>query len=313
MSYPSSNDCKASTKHCQASSIVLTSSSKGATLTSEIKGSVPGRAPGGWRRLKALRASEERPMDWLWQNLFSTLVWEILLVIGGATVLGYLKRNAPDQAPTIAYSVFGATCVAILLFTFTGRGLLSRRPPEVTAENLEENIRKWAENNGLSIAKVSSTVTGQNVYFGFVITLPSRNQIMVFRGKEKSTFIQMQSPLVLSQEHLTMLNKLSKEQADDAIEEVTLEMNRARIGFIMAMQTALIPPMIGGTAPTTKPSMFGQTIIVSKTLAMTEANEVNLLDKLNQIDSEVGIVRGITDLTLKRYSRMQQIDHAVQH
>jgi len=88
-------------------------------------------------------------MDWLWHNLFSTFIWEMILVIGGAAALGYLKRKVPDHAPTIAYGVFGATCVAILLFTITGRGLLSKRLPEITAENLEENIKTWTENNGL--------------------------------------------------------------------------------------------------------------------------------------------------------------------
>lgn len=242
-------------------------------------------------------------MDWLWQNLFSTFTWEIILVLGGATVLGYAKSKLPDKAPTIAYGIFGATCVAILLFTITGRGLVSKRPPEVTAENIEDNIKKWTEDNGLSIAKVSSVMTGQNVYFGFVITLANGNPVAVFRGKEKSTFLQIQCPLVLSPEHLAMLNKLNKEQADDVIEEVTLEMNRARIGF--TMQTALATQMMGGPTSNTKPPLFGQTIIVQKTLAITDANEVTFTTKLNEIDSEVGVVRGITDLTLKRYSRMQ--------
>src|SRR5579859_886880 len=223
--------------------------------------------------------------NWLWQNLFSNVVWEILLVIGGATLLGYVKSKVPDHAPTIAYAVFGATCVAILLFTITGRGIISKRPPEVTAENIEENIKKWTENNGLSIAKVSSSVlAGQNADFGFMVTLDSKNQILVFRGKEKSSFIQIQSQLMLSPEHLAILNKLTKEQADDAIEEVTLEMNRARIGYIMQM--ALAPPMMSGPTATTKAPMFGQTILVTKPLAMTAANEVTFMENLNQIDSE---------------------------
>ena len=242
-------------------------------------------------------------MDWLWQALVSSLTWEIILVLGGAALLGYLKRKVPENAATIAYGVFGATCVAILLFTITGHSLLSKRPAEVTAENLEENVKKWAENSGLSVAKIPASAAGQEVYFGFLITLNSKNQIGVFRGKEKPGFIQIQCPLVLSPEHLTMLNTLSKEQADDAIEEVTLEMNRARIGFIM--QTQSMPLTTGGQMATTRPTTFGQTILLTKPLAITEANEVSFLDRLDGIDSDIGIVRGITDLTLKRYSRMQ--------
>jgi hypothetical protein len=101
-----------------------------------------------------------------------------------------------------------------------------------------------------------------------------------------------------------MLNKLSKEEADDAIEEITLEMNRARIGFIM--QTQSMPLVRAGQTATTRPTTFGQAILVTKPLAITEANDVSFLDHLNEIDSDVGIVRGITDLTLKRYSRIQR-------
>jgi len=81
-------------------------------------------------------------------------------------------------------------------------------------------------------------------------------------------------------------------------------MNRARIGFIM--QTASARSVVGGRTATTRPPTFGQTILVTKPLAIAEANEVNFVGHLDGIDSDIGIVRGITDLTLKRYSRLQQ-------
>ena len=242
-------------------------------------------------------------MDWLIQNLFSALVWEILLLLGVGAALGYLRAKWPTIAIPVLYGVAGAACVGILVFTFTGRGLVSKRSADVSPEHLEESIRKWADSAGLSVAKMPSVP--QDVYFGLVVTLADGNPISVFRGKEKSNFIQMQCPLTLSQEHLAMLGKLTKEQADDAIEEVTLEMNRARIGFIM--QTASVPPLPTQQVTTTRPSIFQQTILVTKPLAIQDAGEVSFIASINEIDSQIGIVRGVTDLTLKRYSRQAAI------
>ncbi len=130
-------------------------------------------------------------MGWLWQNLISNLAWEILLLVGGAASLGYLKKKVPEHASTIAYALFGATCVAILLFTITGHGLLVKTRSAVTPENLAENIRKWADDSGLGVTKMPAD---QEVYFGFLIRLQSGNQLTVFRGKEKAGWLQIQIP-----------------------------------------------------------------------------------------------------------------------
>ena len=95
----------------------------------------------------------------------------------------------------------------MILFTLTGRGLFSGHAPDFTPDNVEENIRKWADNAGLGTAKMPEA---PNVYFGVILTLNSGNQLTVYRGKEKSGFLQLQSPLVLSPEHLQILSSLTK-------------------------------------------------------------------------------------------------------
>ena len=157
-------------------------------------------------------------MDWLWQALISNVVWELLGMIGLGVVLAFVKKKLPEHAAAIGYAIFGITCGAILIMTSTGHGIFVKTPSEVTAENVEENVRKWSDNAGFGITKMSSQTVGKDIYFGFVLTLADGNPITVFRGKEKSGFIQIQIPLVLSQEHLAMLGKLSKNQADSAIE-----------------------------------------------------------------------------------------------
>jgi hypothetical protein len=118
-----------------------------------------------------------------------------------------------------------------------------------------------------------------------VVTLPDGNPLMVFRGKEKPGFLQMQCALVLSSEHLAMLSKLSKEQADDAMQEIVLEMARSRIGYIM--QTALASPLLNGQMTTTKPAILQQTILVTKPLAISgDLGEASFGDRVNELDSD---------------------------
>lgn len=241
-------------------------------------------------------------MDWLLQNLFSALVWEVLLLVGVGAVLGYLRAKWPELASPILYAIGGATCVGVLIFTFTGHGFLSKQRPEVTPENLEANVRKWADDLGLGVTRMQSLPIQEQTYFGLVVTLANGNPLEVFRAKQKPGFLQMQCALALSPEHLAMLSRLSKEQADDAMQEIVLEMHRSRIGFIM--QTASASPGVNGVMTTTKSAILQQTMIVTKPLPITDdLTEASFSDRVNELDSEIGLVRAATDLTLKRYVR----------
>ncbi|HEY6764222.1 MAG TPA: DUF2299 family protein [Candidatus Sulfotelmatobacter sp.] len=236
-------------------------------------------------------------MDWLVQSLTSRVVWEVILLIGGGSILGIVKAKWPRLAPYFLYGFAGATCVAIILFTLTGHAILSKSQPETTTENIEENIRKWADEAGIGVTKVPA----QDSYFGYVLRLNSGNPVSVYRPRQAPGFLQIQAGLALAPEHMAMLNKLSKPQADEAIEEITMELNRDRIGYVM--QTSGAPP--GLTSPTTtSPSIFQQTILLTASIVISkDFTESAFLARMNEMDSEIGIVRGITDLTLKRYSR----------
>lgn len=240
--------------------------------------------------------------DWLWQNLTSSLLWELILLVGVGVLLDRIKAKWPSVAARVLYSLGGVTCVAILMFTFTGRGLLSKKRPAITSENLESNVRKWADDLGLGVTRMQP-LPNQEVQFGVVVTLADGVPVMVFRGvNEKAGFLQMQCGLSLSQEHLAMLSKLSKQQADDAMRDIKFEMDKSRIGYIM--QTASGMP--NGQTTTTMPNIVQQTIIVTKPLAVTDdLTEAMFGDRINELDSEVGIVKGATDVTLRRYSEQQ--------
>jgi hypothetical protein len=177
-------------------------------------------------------------MDWIWQNLFSTLVWEILLVIGGATILGYFKKKLPEHAPTLVYAICGGTCVAILIFTFTGRAIVSSKPPDpITPDNIEENIRTWAEHLGMNIGPANEPVAS---YFAHMLSLPNNPQaVEVFRAKEKPGYLQFKALVNISPENQGTFSKMSQSQVNRIMDGLNLEINRANLGCSVAMVTAV--------------------------------------------------------------------------
>jgi len=242
--------------------------------------------------------------DWngLFQALVANALWETIIV-GGGVLIAIIRAKKPEWASPALYGVVGTTCLAIVFFAFTGRPVLSKQL-RLTPDNLETYIRKWSDAAGLSVARIPELP--QADYFGLLVTLKSNNQITLFVAKDEPAFLQVQCALALSTEHLGMLGKLNKQQSDDAIEEITLEMNRARIGYIMS--SAAAPPIQNSQASTTGPAILQQTILITEPIAISnELNEASFVHRLNQIDSDIGIVRGVTDLTLKRLSKANEL------
>lgn len=246
--------------------------------------------------------------SWLWQGIV-TSVLATLLWFGGATVLTWIKHKWPRYGDLALYWVACAACLAVLWFAITGYVPFSTRPPQITPENIEANLKAWSENLGLGITKVSQLIPEQDAYFGMVVTLQSGNPVTVFRGKQKPGYLQMQCPLALSQEHLAMLNKLTKDEAHAATQEVLLELARTKLGFqMMTASGQLVAP--GGSAA--QPIVLQQTIVIMKAAPITnDLTEATFAQHINEIDSAIAIVRGSTELTLQRYSHLHDSAGAV--
>lgn len=244
-------------------------------------------------------------MDWssIWHGVVSNLLYAVL-IFGGGALLAVLRVKWPNYADPVRYGVIGAACVAIILFAFTGRALLSKRPPEVTPDNLEENIRKWADSLGMSVARGSSQIfPAQDIYFALNITMENGTPLMVFRGKEKSGFLQIQCPLTLSPDHLATLQKLTKEEQEAVTQEVLLELAKSKVGF--QVMTATGVPMNTPTAP---PAVLQQTILLMKGVPITsDMNEASFAQSANEIDAAVTLTRAATALALQRYSREHDV------
>jgi hypothetical protein len=171
-------------------------------------------------------------MDWLLHALLSRLAWELILIGGGATGLAYVKAKAPTIAPYFLYGIAGATCIAILIFTFTGRPLNSNSPVEVTPENVEDNIKRWADNLGMSLERQNPT---EEKFFFYIGRVHGGNAVEIFRAKEKLGYLQLAATINLSQQHRELLAKLPKPERNRLLNEVALEMSRQKMGGDLAV------------------------------------------------------------------------------
>jgi hypothetical protein len=167
--------------------------------------------------------------DWLLQSLFSRVVWEVLLMLGVGGVLGYLKANMPELAPRILYGLASATCVGILLFAFTGRAILSKAPPEITVDNVEQNIRTW-----LDTFKVGEQVeSDETAYFTYAVTLANGNHVIVARSKGRDHYITFTASVMVSADHASLLAKMDANEAQQIEDEVDLDLAMFKIGRTM--------------------------------------------------------------------------------
>jgi hypothetical protein len=179
--------------------------------------------------------------DWLSQALVSQLAWEILCMLGMGALLTLLKRKWPEYANSVLFGLVGATCVAVLWFTFTGKAFLAKAQPETTPENIDANIRSWADALGIGIQRQPTT---PQTYFTYLITLRNGTQIVVARPMTDPGRLQFTESIFATPLLKDMMAKLSNEQASTATVELELELARLNIG-VQALTQSLHPTAIG--------------------------------------------------------------------
>jgi hypothetical protein len=147
--------------------------------------------------------------DWLLQSLVSRVVWEMALIVGGAAVLAYLREKVPQKSSQVLYGLVGATMLSVLLFTFTGRAVLSKDRPETAVDNVEQNIRTWLDTFKLGEQKQSHDAS----YFTYAVTLGNGNHVIVARTKGRDHYITFTASVTVSPEHASLLAKMDTNEA----------------------------------------------------------------------------------------------------
>jgi hypothetical protein len=217
-------------------------------------------------------------LDGLVQGVVSNAVWWTVVLVGGA-VLAVLRAKWPRYAGPVLYGLLGIASLAIIGFAILGHSLLSREQPQTTPENVEANIRAWADSFVVGVTKAPV----KEAHFALVITLHNGNPVVVARTKDRPNWLALQSTLTLSPEHQAAMAKLSKAQADTVVEELTLELARSKMGYELSGP----PPL--------------QSITLSRAVPITSnLTEDAFAGQLDQMDSAMQLVRVALTLSLER-------------
>lgn len=163
--------------------------------------------------------------NWLWQ----AATWDWVLVPLGGILLAYLRRKNPNWAGVFIYGLGGSAFIALIIFALMGRPILSKPKPQTTPDNVESNIKTWADDLSLVVQKQMDN----NFSFVVGIGLPSGRMVQVGRSKQRDRYLQFQGNMPLGPEHLDFLKKITPSQLERISDEVNLEMARNKMGFLV--------------------------------------------------------------------------------
>jgi hypothetical protein len=225
--------------------------------------------------------------SWISQGIITSTLATVLWA-GGATLLTWIRNRWPTYGTLALYWVASAACLAVLWFATTGYVPFSTVPPRVTSENIEANMKQWSENLGLAFTKANIP----DSYFAYTITTRSGTPIQVLRSqKEKPSYLQFVSTLMMAPEHQAIMGTLTKDQVDTVTQEIAIELDKTRVGFVIAT--------VG--LPQTGANSVGQTAIVLQRAGLiTSLNESDFAAYVDDMEFAVQLTRAATTLAIKR-------------
>jgi hypothetical protein len=215
----------------------------------------------------------------LFQTIFGSLLYDLLLAAGVAALLGWLKSKASQWANPVLYGIVAFTAVLIIGYVLTGRPVLSKQQPQVTPENIEANVKTWSENLGMSVERTNR----QDAFFSYAMRLYSGDPVL-----------QFMSTISIAPEHQAILAKLSQVQSEKMIQELNLEVARANLGCSFG---------ISGTQNATSGTRFLTAVFLQRGVPLENLNEGYFGVNFDEITRGVELVRAV--ILLKAQSLKQ--------
>ncbi len=208
--------------------------------------------------------------DWmlgLIQGIFASLLAELLLALGVAALIAYLRAKRERWAGPALYGLAAFAMVFVIGFTITGRAPLSKPQPETTSENVESNIRAWSDDLGLGVTKQQP---GSDADFLYMITLHSGRPVFVGRVKKREGYLQFTGTVTVSKLHQDLIAKLSPSQQNRFTEELLVELARSRIGYSISPPVVTLVKSSPITAGFSEASFAGYLDELDSTLALCQ-------------------------------------------
>jgi hypothetical protein len=168
--------------------------------------------------MAAMKLQDER------DNLIQNLIWAILTALGAAA-LPLLKVHWRGWTEPALYAFFGATWVAVVYTTLTGKRPFSG--PGTTPQNLERRVKSWLDHYGFGM----KSVPDEAAYFNIQVTLPSDHHVTVSRRKTSELYLTFVCLLTIEEDLQKDLAAMSPLARSRTLHEITLELSRVKISF----------------------------------------------------------------------------------
>jgi hypothetical protein len=161
----------------------------------------------------------------LW--LAGNILWDLVLIGFCSSIIAYIAKKKAEWAAPALYFVITACCIFVIQYTLIGKPLLSHEQPQTTTENIESNIKVWADKFSLGIQKEKD----DRFSFAYIISLPSGRLALVGCLKEREGYLQFQGKTTVTPEQEVILKKFSPSQIEHLTDEISIEMARSRINW----------------------------------------------------------------------------------
>ena len=208
-------------------------------------------------------------------------------------MIGYFKQRGAVWVTPVLYGLGCAALVAAIILAVVGLEAIPTSKPRVTPENVEGQLKTWAENNGLGITKPQ--IGFPETHFSYVFTLKNGNPVVVMRPKGNPRRLEFHSYLSFSEEHQKAYAGSTKEEQADFLQQISLQLGLAQLGN--AISTATPIQTVPGNV--VMPFSAQVQVDVMKGIPISELDEETFAHLIDEIDSGISIVRATTALTLK--------------
>ena len=242
-----------------------------------------------------------------WAGIFSGILSNglyALFIVGCGLMLALMRKKWPGYADQVRNGLIGAACVAIVLYALLGRGLFIQRPPEITQDNVEKYVRQWSDEVGYGVTTVGNDIPMyQNVpmQFGLRVTLKSGNPMYVFLAKTGNRWLQVYLPMGMAQEHLEILNRLTKDEREIVNDEITAEICKANVMF----QNLTVTGPMGTNG---LPMVTGETMGLNKGIPIDSSfTEMTFLSASDELDRAAQLLKATTSLALTKYGHNKHL------
>lgn len=216
-------------------------------------------------------------------NLLSSL---IAFAVGG--VVTYFEKAGSVWVKPLTFGLLTWLLVSTLFYLFRLGLRLPAKTNLITDDNLEKHLREWMDRYNLTVQRFNDP----GLHFSFVVTTIGGRKIAIKRRIDFPEYVTFSADMqALDAEARAIFDGLSADDRIRAMAEVRLEISHAVVGL---------------SIPKTMPdgySLFRQLPI---THALTEAQFIREIWRLEAVVNSIMAVNGLTEIRLRAEGKISE-------